>query len=70
MESKFIWAPCIQLHSLVVIREKGRVAKEGVVLPSQLERTLQLGWCGLHRVHLLLCPSKIFEHGNKKLFSL
>ena len=25
-------------------QEKGRVAKEGVGLPSQLERTLQLGW--------------------------
>ncbi len=35
-------------------------------LPSQLERTLQLGWWGLHRVHLLVCPSKIFRHGNKK----
>jgi hypothetical protein len=25
-------------------REKGRIAKEGAGLPSQLERTLQLGW--------------------------
>jgi hypothetical protein len=41
-------------------REKGRFAKEGAGLPSQLERTLQLGWWGLHRFHLLLCPSKIF----------
>jgi hypothetical protein len=40
-------------------REKGRVAKEGVGLPSQLERKLQLGW---------LCPNKIFRHGKKTLF--
>ncbi len=51
-------------------REKRRVAKAGVGLPSQLERTLQLGWWGLHSVHLLLCPSKIFRHGNKKILFL
>jgi hypothetical protein len=30
--------------NIVLHREKGRVAKEGVGLPSQLERPLQLGW--------------------------
>jgi hypothetical protein len=36
-------------------------------LPSQLERTPHFGSWGLLRVHLLLCPSKIFRHGNKIL---
>jgi hypothetical protein len=35
---------CNSVYSVVVTREKGRVAKEGVGLPSQLEHTLQLGW--------------------------
>ncbi len=54
----------------IVCREKEVIAKEGVGLPSQLESTLQLGWWGLHRVHLLVCPSKIFRRGNKKTLFL
>ncbi len=45
---------------------KGRGEIARISLPSQLERTTQLGWWGLHRVHLLLCPVKNFRHGNKK----
>ncbi len=48
--------------------EKGRGETEGVSLPSQLERTPQLGSWWLHWVHLLLCPSKIYRHWNKNTF--
>ncbi len=40
---------------------KGRLETVRMPLPSQLERTLQLGSWWLHWVHLLLCPSTIFR---------
>ncbi len=52
--------------------EKGRGQSARMSLPS-LKRTPQLGSCMMvtvHRVHLLLCPSKIFRHGNKNTLFL
>jgi hypothetical protein len=49
---------------------KGRGETVRMSLPSQLERTPQLSTRGLLRVHLLLCPSKIFRHGNKNTLFL
>jgi hypothetical protein len=50
--------------------DKGRKETEGVYLLFQLECTPQLGSLWLHRVHLLLYPSKIFSHGNKNTLCL
>jgi hypothetical protein len=49
---------------------KGRGETARMSLPSQLERTSQLSWWRLHGVCQLLCPSKIFRHGNKKTLFL
>ncbi len=49
---------------------KGRGDTARMSMHSHLERTPQLGSCGLHRVHLLLYPSKIFRHGNKNTLFL
>ncbi len=47
-----------------------REEKARMSLPAQLERTPPLGSLWLDRVHLLLCASKIFRHGNKNTLFL
>jgi hypothetical protein len=49
---------------------KGRGETARMSLTSQLEHTPQLSSRGLLRIHLLLCPSKIFRHGNKNTLFL